>query len=258
MRIKLFFTHFQPFALCFRFPTMKIKLCFLVLLLVSCKKFKTEEDQIKVRVYSQGNGVTDIDGNFYKTVIIGEQEWMAENLKVTKLNDGTPIAEYYVGMNQDNTPYYTWPKNDKSYDSVFGKLYNTRIIEINVCPSGWKIPTKTDWIRMIDYIGSFTTIGEKIKSVGTLNNNTGLWDSDVNLSNNETGFNALPSGNDSATVNKNAFFWNSTMERIPGRKYPPYYSYSYLKLNSYDSYFTKHDVITVYGFSRYSIRCIKD
>lgn len=236
---------------------MKIFPLLLILILFSCKKYKLEQDDVPIRIYSEGNGVTDIDGNNYKTVIIGDQEWMAENLKVTKLNDETPITEYYSGINQDKTPYYTWPNYDSSYDSIFGKLYNTRIIEKNVCPTSWHIPTSADWNKMIDYIGSFTTIGEKIKSIGTLKNNTGLWDSEVNLSNNETGFNALPSGKDSSTINQYAFFWNSTKVSIAKQK-QPLYVYSYMKLNSYNNYMTKHDVVAYYGSNRYSIRCIKD
>ncbi|NLB27217.1 MAG: hypothetical protein GX820_11055, partial [Bacteroidales bacterium] len=73
-----------------------------------------------------GRKVKDIDGNEYKTVIIGEQEWMSENLKTIKFNDGTSIPNV-TDINEWrhlNTPGYIWYENDISKKEIYGALYN--------------------------------------------------------------------------------------------------------------------------------------
>ena len=90
--------------------------------------------------------VTDIDGNVYKTVKIGNQVWMAENLRTTKLNDGQPIP--LVTENKEwsyrTTLGYCWYENDEAANNnIYGALYNWYTIETGkVCPKGWHVPTK--------------------------------------------------------------------------------------------------------------------
>ena len=93
-----------------------------------------------------GGYVTDVDGNIYNTVKIGNQVWMAENLKTTKFNDGTPIPQVIDSIAWSNltTPGFCWYNNDEtSYKNIYGALYNeyvTDIMDKDVCPTGWDLP----------------------------------------------------------------------------------------------------------------------
>ena len=100
-----------------------------------------------------GSGVTDIDGNFYKTVIIGNKEWMAEDLKVTRFNDGTPITQVtqWITSFQYEIPRYYFVENSYFYN----QLVTTNAKQI--CPSGYRLPTYEDiypqtlpWNSIID------------------------------------------------------------------------------------------------------------
>ncbi len=105
--------------------------------------------------------VTDIEGNVYQTVIIGEQEWMAENLKVTQYNDGTDI-EYPGSNNSDwsnNTNgAYAWYNNDIDNKDLYGALYNWYAVDQasnggrNICPAGWWVPADWEWDVLRDYL----------------------------------------------------------------------------------------------------------
>ena len=97
----------------------------------------------------------DKEGNTYKTVKIGTQEWMAENLKTTKYSDGTPITN----GNTNNAAWYksagAWCRyyNENHNDSVYGKLYNWYAVETGkLCPTGWHVPTDGDWTVLADYL----------------------------------------------------------------------------------------------------------
>jgi uncharacterized protein (TIGR02145 family) len=94
--------------------------------------------------------ITDIDGNVYRTVKIDEQIWMAENLRTTRLTDGTPI--FYRGdSNSNNQLSYCYYNNVKNKDSIkmFGALYNGYTVTSNkLAPQGWHIPTTLEWMRL--------------------------------------------------------------------------------------------------------------
>lgn len=103
------------------------------------------------------DGTVDVDGNVYKTVTIATQRWMAENLKTTKLNDGTSIPNVTDGKAWKNltTPGYCWYDNDpKYYGNTYGALYNFYAVETNkLCPTGWHVPTDAEWDILIDHLG---------------------------------------------------------------------------------------------------------
>ena len=99
--------------------------------------------------------IKDVDGNVYKTVTIGTQTWMAENLKVSKYSDGTPIPNITDNIQWSNLTTGAWSyyNNDASNNTKYGKLYNWYVVSPitngnkNVCPSGWHVPTDAEWGR---------------------------------------------------------------------------------------------------------------
>jgi uncharacterized protein (TIGR02145 family) len=114
-------------------------------------------------ILRNGNGVTDIDGNHYETVQINNQEWMAENLKVTHFNNGDSITS---GNNAEDWKMKTSPlyavfdhdmldglNNEEEVKSAFGLLYNGYAIKDSrqLCPEGWRLTTKNDWQGLFDY-----------------------------------------------------------------------------------------------------------
>ena len=99
----------------------------------------------------------DIDGNSYKTIRIGDQLWMVENIKTTKYNDGTSIPNVtddseWENMNSDA---YCWYDNNASlYKSTYGALYNWYAVDTKkLCPIGWHIPSHAEWNTLVDYLG---------------------------------------------------------------------------------------------------------
>lgn len=171
---------------------------------------------ITLRTFSQapGNGVTDIDGNNYNSVIIGTQEWMKENLKVSKYSDGTPIPQVTDPTAWSNLTTGAWCyyNNDSSLGSVYGKMYNWYAVagiwqaESNpptpaqiasrksLAPSDWNVSSVTDWSLLLNYLGGSSVAGGKMKSTGNIQDGTGLWMSPNTDATNFSGFTALPGG----------------------------------------------------------------
>jgi uncharacterized protein (TIGR02145 family) len=103
--------------------------------------------------------VTDIDGNFYNTVLIGEQCWMAENLKTTHYRNGNSIT--YPGNDNylwqyDTTGAYAWQVNKIIWKNTYGALYNWYAVnsQNNLCPMGWHVPSDDEWTQLIEYVVS--------------------------------------------------------------------------------------------------------
>ncbi|MGD0341678.1 MAG: fibrobacter succinogenes major paralogous domain-containing protein, partial [Bacteroidales bacterium] len=133
--------------------------------------------------------VTDLDGNTYKTIRIGTQIWMAEDLKTTKFNDGTAILNVVdPGLWSSYSPAYCWYNNAATYKSTYGALYNWFAASAgNLCPIGWRVPFNDDWMTLSNYLGEGG--GGMIKETGTSH-----WTSPNEGATNETGFTALPGG----------------------------------------------------------------
>jgi uncharacterized protein (TIGR02145 family) len=142
--------------------------------------------------------VLDIDGNTYKTIQIGTQTWMAENLKTTKYDDGASIALVtdYSGWANLTSPAYCWHSNNENANkNTYGALYNWYTVNMgNLCPTDWHVPSIAEWNILTDYLGGLSDAGGKMKEIGNyhwLNENQGA--------SNTSGFTALPSdyrGND--------------------------------------------------------------
>src|SRR5690554_2827987 len=139
--------------------------------------------------------VMDIDGNTYKTVIIGQQEWMAEELRTTKFTDGTPIQEYkYYDETiwENKEEYWNWVEESKITQQPHYRkdgqryIYNERLklSRQNLCPKGWRMPTKDDWNLLFENLGGSDIAGLSLRS------NT-AWPEGSNGTN-ESGFNATP------------------------------------------------------------------
>jgi uncharacterized protein (TIGR02145 family) len=158
--------------------------------------------------------VTDIDGNTYKTIQIAAQTWMAENLKTTKYNEGTVIPNVkgdirWGGLTSGAyCDYYNFPL----YSATYGRLYNWYVADSanpkNVCPVGWHVPTDAEWTELIDYLGSDSVAGGKLKESGLSH-----WYFNSGATN-KSGFTALPGGgrfqaNPSGEEGSYGYWWSS-------------------------------------------------
>ena len=200
------------------------------------------------------NKVTDVEGNSYNTITIGTQTWMAENLKTTKLNDGTNIPLVTSGTTWGtlSTPAYCWYNNNEAaYKVTYGALYNWYTLNTGkLCPTGWHIPDNTEWTTLSDYLGGQSIAGGKLKETGTTHwttPNTGATD--------EVYFTGLPAGarggtGDFASMGNYGYWWTSVAHSVD-----PLYAWGFiLAYNS--TAVTRAD----YYFKRdgFSVRCIKN
>jgi uncharacterized protein (TIGR02145 family) len=139
--------------------------------------------------------LADVDGNSYKTVTIGTQVWMAENLKTTKYNDGTAISNVTdnTAWSTNTTGAYCNYSNTLANSDIYGSLYNWYVAASTnskkVCPIGWHVPTDAEWTTLTTYLGGGSVAGGKLKETTTIH-----WLSPNTGATNETGFTALPGG----------------------------------------------------------------
>jgi uncharacterized protein (TIGR02145 family) len=224
---------------------------FAFLILVSCNS-----SQEKSQPASTSDTVTDIDGNVYKTVKIGNLIWMAENLNVTHFRNGDPIPNHTDDGEWD-TPTGSWCAYDNEIENIeiYGRLYNWFAVNDirELAPEGWHVPTDQEWQELVDYLGGETVAGGKMKSPGTLEDGSGLWRGSNKDATNESGFSALPAGyryNHGVFdgLGSNAYFWSST-ESSGGTAWHRY-------LYNGNSNIYRHDA----GWKQagYSVRCVKD
>jgi uncharacterized protein (TIGR02145 family) len=171
-----------------------------------------------------GPNINDVEGNSYKTVTIGTQTWMAENLKVTKYNDGTTIPNITDNTQWQNNTTGAWSyyNNDEANNAKYGKLYNWYAVSKtsngnkNVCPTGWHVPTDAEWTVLTDYLGGESVAGGKMKEVGTTN-----WNSPNTSATNTSLFTGLPGGNRNvigiySTIGNSGDWWSSPESNANG------------------------------------------
>ncbi|HLN55909.1 MAG TPA: FISUMP domain-containing protein [Bacteroidales bacterium] len=214
--------------------------------------------------------VADVDGNLYKTVTIGRQTWLAENLRTTKFNDGTPLL--YVPDNSaweslymsSTRPAYCWLDNDPKNKEVYGAIYDFRALgdyrlieeehNKNLCPAGWHVPGGNEWFELVSFFDpkAYYKKGSNDAFQGPVSDTAGIflseagyehWKVENNPATNETGFTNLPAG---ARMQNGVF--------VNDRGY-----YSTFKASETWSIWTKQ-VGFVHGHPGrgYSVRCIKD
>jgi uncharacterized protein (TIGR02145 family) len=149
----------------------------------------------KIEISSKGktNQTTKTDTNIgSKSIKIGNQVWMAENLNISKFRNGDPIAEAknqveWKSMSEKGEPAWCYYDNDSSNGNIYGKLYNWYAVNDSrgLAPVGWHIPNTEEWEKLEAYLGK-AVAGDKMKS-------SEGWNSNFN-GNNSSGFSALPGG----------------------------------------------------------------
>ena len=208
---------------------------------------KIEESDIVVfnPVLTYGE-INDIEGNVYKTIQIDDQTWMAQNLAVTKYNDGEQIPlvvdnSTWLSLDSDA---YSWYAN---IEVKYGALYNWYAVNSGkLCPAGWRVPTDEDWTNLTDFFGGDDVAGDKLKEATYTH-----W-ANPNRGSNSSGFTALPGGSRSSSgiynaVKRDGYWWTSSYSdsnRGVGRRL--YYDYAII------------DEIITNKRTGASVRCIRE
>ncbi len=214
--------------------------------------------------------VSDQDGNTYKTIVVGTQEWMAENLKSSHYQNGDIIPEVTVSNEWSSlsSGAFCWFANDSSFfNCPYGKLYNQFAVidNRNICPANWHVPTDAEWMILEAFLGmpmnevyqggesrgSDENIAGELKSTGTQNTETGYWTDANTIASNSSGFSAIPGGYTTGVAieyGTAAYFWTSS-------NYGP--DTGFLRAIGYNNYSGVGRGIlgSVYGFS---VRCVRD
>jgi uncharacterized protein (TIGR02145 family) len=206
------------------------------------------------------NTVKDIDGNVYKTVVIGNYKWMAENLKTTTYNNGIKIPnvkDQSIWIRLD-TGAYNWYNNNQNYADTFGLLYNWHAVSTGkLCPDGWRVPSDEEWKNLEGNVDTRYGVGDPVwdkpglrgEDAGQrLRTKTG-WRKGITGTDN-FGFAALPGGEHLSRFyagGSSGFFWSSTEASYSSSWYRSLiYSFEYVARDSHPKRM---------GFS---IRCITD
>jgi len=184
-----------------------------------------------------------------KSVKIGNQVWMSENLNVDHYQNGDPIPEVKDDKEWSSLKTGAWSyyNNDPDNQVIYGKLYNWFTIhdKRSLCPSGWHVPSDADWRVLEAFLGGKEVAGGKIKS-------TTVWNSPNTGGSNSSGFSALPGGHRTGdgtyyAIGKTGLFWSSSENDA---RYAWFRELYYLNSNVFRNYDYKQG-----GFS---VRCIKD
>lgn len=218
---------------------------------------------------------TDIDGNIYETIQIGDQVWMAENLKVTRYGNGDEIPTNYTdtdwsNLDETETGAYTvypWDQDVISQNTcngdcaeVYGNLYNWFAVNDsrNIAPEGWHVPTDEEWMELEMFLGMSYDDAQNLMFRGTnegskLAGNADLWYDGILINDvvfNTSGFSALPGGFRSYNGNISNLgaagtFWTSSGSTTAYKREVDYNDTRVSRIN----YFRR---------SGYSVRCVKD
>ena len=197
--------------------------------------------------------VTDIDGNVYQAVYIGDKLWMTENLKVTHYQNGEAISYITnnVGWATATSGAYCVYDNNQTNAETYGYLYNGYAVEDsrNIAPEGWHVPQDWEWQVSVNYLGGDLVAGGKLKEVGTEH-----WQSPNTGATNESGFTGLPGGErwpvsgDFHSITYIGGFWTSSTSISEDLLWTWYLGYNYSDAYRIDSG----------KWSGYSVRCVKD
>lgn len=217
-----------------------------------------QEEETPTRIIETST-VTDVDGNVYKTVKIGDQWWMAENLEVTRFNDSTSLA--YIAADSVNSAWEN--ETEAAYTSrnegQYGLLYNFYTVENSkkIAPEGWHIPTDEDWITLEKETGMSIEETQALgwRGINEAEKLTALysagWPAGAALfGTDEFGFNAKPGGcrvfNGVTNGGNIAFWWTASTDGNEG-----WYRY----IDAAQTRIFRQHTYKGYGMS---IRCVKN
>lgn len=212
---------------------MKSILFFTIILVVffSCKKKTVVPEPVTTSIKKSTDSVeslnikfnteltygklVDIEGNIYQTIKMGDDLWMAENLRTTHYLNGDTIAQLYdydsdVSLIDEPKYYMSFDNDTASINYANGYIWYTVNDTRGICPHGWHVPTLTDWNNLITSIGGETATGGKLKEVGVMH-----WVSPNEDATNESGFTAVGAGYQSKNgsrlfLTSGAFWWSNT------------------------------------------------
>jgi uncharacterized protein (TIGR02145 family) len=189
-----------------------------------------------------------------KTVKIGNQVWMAENLNVSVFRNGDAIpeaktVEEWNKAGQERKPAWCYYENDPANGEKYGKLYNWYAVNDSrqLAPEGWHVASDAEWQALVDYYGGQEVAAGKMKETGTE-----YWNSPNTGATNEHGFSALPGGHRDSkghffNIRHYATFWSST---------------NCSKVSAWKRHLSRGDVkVYIDCFNMvagYSVRCIRD
>jgi uncharacterized protein (TIGR02145 family) len=201
--------------------------------------------------------MTDQEGNIYKTIVIGTQEWMAENLNTSIYRNGDAIP-----TNLENTTWQdatdgalAYTSNDEGYACPYGKLYNwySCVDARQLCPMGWHVPTDAEWSVLTTYLGGEGVAGGKMKTTGTIQAATGLFNSPNTGATNSSGFSGAPGGyrdnnGEYSNIGSTGFWWSSSED---------YTDVAWSRLLDYTDGVdaNRYSYFKQFGFS---VRCLRD
>ena len=215
--------------------------------------------------------ITDADGNTYHAIQIGNQCWMAENLRTTKYANDSTIQQ---GTSTSSTvAYWYYPDSNAANKATYGLLYNWKAVigydasssdmpsgVQGICPTGWHLPSDSEWTVLLNYVssvsdyhcdGTSTYIAKALASQDGWNSDSGdCTIGNTPTYNNATGFGALPAGyydKTSKEFGSYVYYWTATESNSYG-------AFNY-NMNSNSASVTCSNIIKYRGFS---VRCIRN
>jgi uncharacterized protein (TIGR02145 family) len=201
----------------------------------------------------QKGSFTDPEGNTYVTVKIGDQWWMAENLRVTRYRNGDPIDHTAEADTWFNSTAGAWchVENNPAFTATYGLLYNGFAVNDprGLAPDGWHIPSDQEWQTLVSHLGP-TNPGGKAKAVGTSH-----WFPPNLGATNESGFSGLPAGvrppiGSFTNRGEIVFFWTTTVA------IPPPVVHLWLRGLGYAETEFRHQMVPLQ--MGLSVRCVMD
>jgi uncharacterized protein (TIGR02145 family) len=211
------------------------------------------------------NTISDIDGNVYKTVVIGNQVWLKENLKVRHFRNGDPIPNVsvdwpliYNNGYQTLQPAWCYFDNNPIYNTMYGKIYNYFVVSDTrgLCPFGWHVPSNSEWQTLENFLGGADLAGGKMKTIGNLDYETGLWKYPNGDATNESRFSATPGGFRNPTGEFSGFGESANWWTFNNGDYQNPAGDYFFSINNQNS---RTQLAGNYvGSHGFSVRCIKD
>ena len=183
-------------------------------------------------VSSCDNRLTDIDGNHYDTVKMGDQVWMSANLSVTRFRNGDSIPyaasnEEWIKSGKEGKPAYCIIQNNKTFGIKYGKLYNWFAVvdPRGLAPKGWHVPSDEEWSALTDYLGGSVAAAMSMRVVNSYGQNK-----------DKSSFSGLPGGARALNGNFYGFesfgYWWAGTESVDQTAWVRVLGYNVLDFNS--------------------------